>query len=151
MLEEAIYKFRTTGPMLLPEVIDNFWLGDIKMYEDYAILPYEVHNPQSLDRIIEMFDENADLAILYHLIPSVSTVFGHECCAYCFPVTERMFKINCKTGVDGLVHDLKVTLYNSIEVMYTDILEDLKLHENRGKFKIKRKHGEILNDFNCGL
>ena len=56
MLEEAIYKFRTTGPMLLPEVIDNFWLGDIKMYEDYAILPYEVHNPQSLDRIIEMFD-----------------------------------------------------------------------------------------------
>lgn len=39
MLEEAIYKFRTTGPMLLPEVIDNFWLGDIKMYEDYAILP----------------------------------------------------------------------------------------------------------------
>ena len=92
MLEEAIYKFRTTGPMLLPEVIDNFWLGDIKMYEDYAILPYEVHNPQSLDRIIEMFDENADLTILYHLIPSISTVFGHECCgrkSAVFGITHR--------------------------------------------------------------
>ena len=41
MLEEAIYKFRTIGPMQLPEVIDNFWLGEITAYEDYAILPYE--------------------------------------------------------------------------------------------------------------
>ena len=109
MLQEAIYKFKASGPMLLPELIDNYWIGEIKAYEDYAILPYEVHIPQPIDKVIDMFEMNADLAILYHLEPSVHTVFGHECCAYCYPVTERMFKINCKTSADGLIHELNVT------------------------------------------
>ena len=151
MLEEAIYKFKTNVPNVLPDLIDNFWLGDIKAYEDYAVLPYEVHNPVPIDKVISMFDDNADLAILYHLVPSIDTVSGHECCAYSYPVTERMYKINCKTGVDGLVHELKVTIYNSIEVMSSDLFEDLRLHRNRGKFKIEREHVEIMNDFNCGL
>lgn len=66
MLQEAIYKFKASGPMLLPELIDNYWIGEIKAYEDYAILPYEVHIPQPIDKVIDMFEMNADLAILYH-------------------------------------------------------------------------------------
>lgn len=151
MLEEAIFKFKTMAPSLLPELFDNFWLGDIKAYDYYAILPYEVHNPLPIEKVIRMFDDNADLAILYHLVPSNNTDFGHECCAYCYPVTERMYKINCRTWGDGLVHELKVTIYNSIEVMSSDLFEDLRLHRNLGNFKIKRKHVEIMNDFNCGL
>ena len=103
MLEEAICKFKTMAPSILPDLIDNFWLGDIKAYDYYAILPYEVHNPLPVDKVIRMFDDNADLAILYHLIPSNDTTFGHECCAYSYPVTERMYKINCRTRGDGLV------------------------------------------------
>ena len=106
MLQEAIYKFKASGPMLLPDLIDNYWIGETKAYEDYAILPYEVHIPQPIDKVLDMFEMNADLAILYHLEPTIETVFGHECCAYCYPVTERMFKINCKTSIDGLIHDL---------------------------------------------
>lgn len=151
MLQEAIYKFKASGPMLLPELIDNYWIGEIKAYEDYAILPYEVHIPQPIDKVIDMFEMNADLAILYHLEPSVHTVFGHECCAYCYPVTERMFKINCKTSADGLIHELNVTIYNSIELMSADLFEDLRLHEGRGTFRAKREHVQIMNDFNCGL
>ena len=147
MLEEAICKFKTMAPSILPDLIDNFWLGDIKAYDYYAILPYEVHNPLPVDKVIRMFDDNA----LYHLIPSNDTTFGHECCAYSYPVTERMYKINCRTRGDGLVHDLKVTIYNSIEVMSSDLFEDLRLHRNHGDFKIKRKHVDIMNDFNCGL
>ena len=26
MLQEAIYKFKASGPMLLPDLIDNYWL-----------------------------------------------------------------------------------------------------------------------------
>ena len=83
--------------------------------------------------------------------PSSATAYGHECCVYCYPVTERMFKINCKTHTDGLIHELYVTIYNSIEVMSADIFEDLRLHERRGKFIEKREHVQIMNDFNCGL
>ena len=39
MLQEAILKFRSSGPILLPAIIDNYWLGEIKTYEDYAVLP----------------------------------------------------------------------------------------------------------------
>lgn len=53
MLQEAIYKFKASGPMLLPELIDNYWIGEIKAYEDYAILPYEVHIPQPIDKVID--------------------------------------------------------------------------------------------------
>lgn len=151
MLQEAILKFRSSGPILLPAIIDNYWLGEIKTYEDYAVLPYAVHEPQPLEKVLDMFEMNADLAILYHIVPSSATAYGHECCAYCYPVTERMFKINCKTHTDGLIHELYVTIYNSIEVMSADIFEDLRLHERRGKFIEKREHVQIMNDFNCGL
>ena len=35
------------------------------------------------EKVLDMFEMNADLAILYHLEPTIETVFGHECCAYC--------------------------------------------------------------------
>lgn len=151
MLQEAIYKFKTSGPIILPDLIDNVFLSKTTSYEDYAILLYDVPKAQSMENVIEMLEMNADLAILYHLEPPVDTVFGHECCAYCFPVTERMFKINCKTHVDGRVNQVNVTIYNSIEVMSADLFEDLRLHEKRGTFRVKRKHVQIMNDFNCGL
>ena len=50
MLEEAICKFKTMAPSILPDLIDNFWLGDIKAYDYYAILPYEVHNPLPVEK-----------------------------------------------------------------------------------------------------
>ena len=61
MLQEAIYKFKASGPMLLPDLIDNYWIGETKAYEDYAILPYEVHIPQPIDKVLDMFEMNADL------------------------------------------------------------------------------------------
>ena len=56
MLQEAILKFRSSGPILLPAIIDNYWLGEIKIYEDYAVLPYEVHEPQPLEKVLDMFE-----------------------------------------------------------------------------------------------
>ncbi|MCS3208299.1 hypothetical protein NXX20_07710 [Bacteroides stercoris] len=52
----------------MPAIIDNYWLGEIKTYEDYAVLPYEVHEPQPLEKVLDMFEMNADLAILYHMV-----------------------------------------------------------------------------------
>ena len=54
MLQEAILKFRSSGPILLPAIIDNYWLGEIKTYEDYAVLPYEVHEPQPLEKVLDI-------------------------------------------------------------------------------------------------
>ncbi|MDB8923509.1 hypothetical protein PN604_21360, partial [Parabacteroides merdae] len=67
MLQEAIYKFKTSGPVILPDLIDNVFLCKVTSYEDYAILLYDVPKPQSMENVLEMLEMNADLAILYHL------------------------------------------------------------------------------------
>ena len=37
MLQEAIYKFKASGPILLPDLIDNYYLGHVTAYEDYSV------------------------------------------------------------------------------------------------------------------
>lgn len=56
MLQEAIYKFKTSGPVILPDLIDNVFLSKVTSYEDYAILLYDVPKPQSMENVLEMLE-----------------------------------------------------------------------------------------------
>ena len=58
-----------------------------------------------------------------------------------------MFKLNGITNASGLVDTLNVTVYESLELMSSDILQDLTLHKTRGHFLMKRDEAEIANDF----
>jgi len=151
MIEEAIYKFKTVAPMVLPGLIDNYFLGDISSFSDYAILPYEVARPLPLEQVVSILDE-ANYAILYHTVPDTSvvqTLFGQKCCAYSYPNLDQMYKINCQTSTDGLVHELNVTIYSSLEDFGVEVRKDLHLNENRGfTFLTRRSDGQIVNDFN---
>ena len=42
MLEEAIYKFKVSGPTLMPSLFDNYFLKETEECNGYAILTYEV-------------------------------------------------------------------------------------------------------------
>ena len=59
-----------------------------------------------------------------------------------------MFKVNVTTNGSGEVDSLLVTIYDSLEIMSTDLIQDLRLNEKRGDFKYKRDQAEMLNDFN---
>lgn len=150
MIEEAIYKLKVNAPMILPDLFDNFWLGEIKAYEDYAIVPYTVHNPIPMDKVVNLLDE-ANLAILYHIVPDrkkVQTDFGQKCCAYFYPSLEQMYKLNCQTDTDGLVRHIDVTVYDSLEDMVVEVRKDLHKNEERGAvFLTRRLDAQIMNDF----
>lgn len=150
MLEEAIYKFKVSAPTLLPEIFDNFWLRDIKSFEEYAILPYEVHKPIPLEKVVNLLDE-ANVAILYHIVPDkakVTTGFGQKCCAYFYPSLDQMYKLNCQTADDGLVHYIDVTVYDSLEDMAVEVRKDLRKNDREGAvFLTKRSDAHIMNDF----
>ncbi len=148
MLNEEILKFKGIAPLILPELINNTQLEEVSMYEDYAILPYDMQKPLSLEEVMDLFEDKMEMVILYHMIPSKQTDFGHTCCAYSNPSTERMFKINVTTNGSGEVDSLLVTIYDSLEIMSTDLLQDLRLNEKRGDFKYKRDQAELMNDFN---
>ena len=147
MLQEAIYKFQVMAPLLLPEVIDNALAEEVTIYEDYALLPYSLPKPITLDDLMDMFEDKMELIILYHIVPSEATDFGQACCAYSNPSSERMFKINARTNAKGLISDVIVSIYDSLEFMSSDVLQDLNLNESHGKVLFKRDVGEIVNDF----
>ena len=141
-------KFKVLAPLILPELIDNNQLEEVSLYEDYAIMPYNVQYPRPLEEVMNMFEDNMELFVLYHMVPSKQTDFGHTCCAYSNPSTERMFKINATTNGEGNVDTVQVTIYDSLEIMSTDLLQDLRLNEKRGEIRFRRNQAEIMNDFN---
>lgn len=150
MIEEAIYKFKVNAPVILPDLFDNYWLGEISSYEEYAILPYTVHNPIPMEKVVNLLDD-ANLAILYYIVPDHNVTdrsFGHRCCAYFYPSLEQMYVINCQTGTDGLVHHIDVTVYDSLEDMAVEVRREIRKHEERGAvFATRRQDAQIMNDF----
>ena len=59
MLEEAIYKFKVSGPTIMPSLFDNFFLKETEAYNGYAILTYEVHQPLPIDEVLNIMDSDA--------------------------------------------------------------------------------------------
>lgn len=58
-----------------------------------------------------------------------------------------MFKINGSTDERGMVSQIKVTIYDSLEHMSADVCLDLSLHCKNGFFKYMKPKEEVLLDF----
>ena len=58
-----------------------------------------------------------------------------------------MYKINVMTNGYGLVDQIRVTVYESMEFMGGDLCNDLELHSKAGSFKYKRPKYDVLKYF----
>ena len=146
MLEEAIYKFKVSGPTIMPALFDNYFLKETEECNGYAILTYEVNHPLPIDEVLNIMDGDAYMRILYFTHPNpkaVKTKFGQRACTYFMPEEQRNIKMK------GLVNTILVTVYGSIDIMYPDLLTDLRLNTN-GSMLVKehRNEAEVMNDFN---
>ena len=152
MLEEAIYKFKVSAPTIMPALFDNFFLKETEVYNGYGILTYEVHPPVPIEEVLNIMDGDAYMRILYYTHPnpkSVKTKFGQRACTYFMPEEQRNIKMNFSTNEEGLVSTIYVTVYGSIDIMYPDLLTDLRLN-TKGSMLVKDRRGEaeVMNDFN---
>ena len=59
MLEEAIYKFKVSGPTIMPALFDNYFLKETEECNGYAILTYEVNHPLPIDEVLNIMDGDA--------------------------------------------------------------------------------------------
>ena len=152
MLEEAIYKFRISGPTIMPSLFDNFYLKDTQECNGYAILTYEVHKALPIEDVLNIMDGDAYMRILYYTHPNpknVTTKFGQRACTYFMPEEQRNIKMNFMTDEKGLVRTILVTIYGSIDIMYPDLMIDLRLNtEGSMLVKESRDVAEVMNDFN---
>ena len=152
MLEEAIYKFKVSGPTIMPTLFDNYYLKETQEYNGYAILTYEVNHPLPIEDVLNIMDGDAYMRILYYTHPTpnaITTKFGQRACTYFMPEEQRNIKMNFTTDEKGLVNMILVTVYGSIDIMYPDLRNDLRLN-TIGSMVVKESRGlaEVMNDFN---
>ena len=152
MLEEAIYKFKVSGPSIMTSLFDNYYLKGTEEYNGYAILTYEVNPPVPIDDVLDIMDGDGYMRILYFTHPDPKTVktrFGQRACTYFMPEEQRNIKMNFSTDEKGLVGTILVTVYGTIDIMYPDLLTDLRLN-TRGSVLVKESRSEaaVMNDFN---
>ena len=100
MLEEAIYKFKVSGPTIMPSLFDNFFLKETEECNGYAILTYDVNRPLPIDEVLNIMDGDAYMRILYYTHPNpaaIKTKFGQRACTYFMPEEQRNIKMNFST------------------------------------------------------
>ena len=73
--------------------------------------------------------------------------FGLSCCAYSNPKYGHMFKINAATNVNGLCEQVYVTIYDSLDDMYGEILKELHNKRTIGKYLYEKSEASVMGDF----
>ena len=147
MLRQYFEEFMADVPEQLPQLIHKSWMKKPIIYDEYILLEFNFPQAFSLEDIMNMFEDQMELIILYHMVPSTSTSFGHCCCAYTNPAFGHMYKMNVMIDGNGLVNRVTVTIFDSLEFMGGDLCNDLELHAKTGSFKYRQNKFEVLSYF----
>lgn len=147
MLQKQIDEFITLSADLLPELFEKSKVGDSELYDDYALIHFTLEKGMSVAEIMDCLEDQMEMVILYHHVPTHCTEMGTSCCAYSDHNFGNMFVIHATAGADSLVHQLCVTVYSSPDTMLTRLQEDLHLHERSGTFEYKREVCNLFVDF----
>jgi hypothetical protein len=98
--------------------------------------------------LLDELDDNMEMIIAYHVIPTDATVHGEQCCAYSDPTIDYIYKINGITDDSGFCDTVYVTLYDSLEELGQDVIDELEkqLRQNN-EVVYSRPMREVLRDF----
>ncbi len=147
MLRHFVEEFLNYMPLQMPTLLDCTTMSKPKFYDEYALIFCPLPNGYDLEEVMDILEDDMELITLYHHIPSNQSKYKHSTCAYSNPGFGQMFKINAETDDAGMVQELKVTIFGSIDHLCTELCLDLTLHERNGYFKFKRSKDKVLLDF----
>lgn len=88
MLEQFCDDFLAVVPLQLPELLDKRKMEKPVKYDDYVLLTFQLNTPFTIEEVMDMLEDEMEMIILYHHIPSHQTEFGHSCCAYSNPPSD---------------------------------------------------------------
>ncbi len=149
MQKEQIDRFITLASLEMPELIAESLFQGAEIYEDYALLTFNLPKKFPMEELIDVLEDQMELVLLYHHVPSLDTPFGQRCCAYSNPRFGHMYKMNAQADDRVECDTLYVTLYDSLEVMGSELREELSRAMGSGKLLYALKEEELLKDFIC--
>lgn len=131
----------------LPDFLKEATMGDIDIYNGMAVIPFDLEEAIDIEEFMDILEDDLEMTILYHFRPSMSTNFGIQCCAYSGGSVGEVYKIHASTQAQGRVQTVTVTIYESFDLLCSDLISDLDRHENRGRFLSKRGEADVLAEF----
>lgn len=147
MLQLFYDDFLSFVPLQLPQLLDVTTMEQPQFYDDYVLLSFPLAEQYDLAEVMDILEDDMEMIILYHHVPSGATAFGSSTCAYSNPAFGQMFKMNARITDTGKADRIDVTIYDSLEFMCSDLCLDLKLHEQCGYFKYRKNKEELLAEF----
>ena len=147
MQKEQIDRFVTLAGLEMPALISPGKFQEAEIYEDSAVLTFLLPKVYPLEELIDELEDQMELILLYHYLPSTSTDFGQKCCAYSNPRFGRMYKLNATANGNIECDTLYVTLYDSLEIMGCELREELLKVIKNGHMLFARSEEELLRDF----
>ena len=117
MQKEQIDRFVTLASLQMPALVSQSLFQGAEVYEDYALLTFRLPKVYPIEELIDELEDQMELELLYHHVPSKDTPFGQRCCAYSNPRFGHMHKLNAQADDRMECDMLYVTLYDSLEVM----------------------------------
>ena len=91
MLQLFYDDFLSFVPLQLPQLLDVTTMEQPRFYDDYVLLSFPLSEPYDLEEVMDIFEDDMELIVLYHHIPSSATTFGCSTCAYSNPAFGQMF------------------------------------------------------------
>ncbi len=150
MITREVNKFMILAPLMLPKLIDCKKCQEPDITEDSAILYFNLNEPFPIGCVMDMLEDDMDLVLLYHGTKKDSPHI-HHCCFFASPKSgQSMYKINATTDSTGLVKDISVTIFDSIDVWEDELEVDLNTHIGKFDFIVSLSHQELLSIF-CKL
>lgn len=147
MQQEHIERFIMLASLEMPNLIVSTLFQGAELSDESTLLTFSLPQKYLLEELIDELEDQMELILLYHHIPSEDTIFGHHCCAYSNPHFGHMHKINAIADERCRCDTLYVTLYSSLEVMGVELRNELVETNKRGRFIYNRKMDELLRDF----
>ena len=89
--------------MQMPALMSRANYAGAEIFDGMAVLEFKLPKPCDVGDLLDEFDDQMELIILYHVIPSEATVMGHRCCAYSNPSFDYLYKVNGISDDNGIV------------------------------------------------
>jgi len=147
MLKHKIERFLTYISMQMPALMSRANYAGAEIFDGMAVLEFKLPKPCDVGDLLDEFDDQMELIILYHVIPSEATVMGHRCCAYSNPSFDYLYKVNGISDDNGICDTLYVSLYDSLESFGLDLQAELNDQTSKSKVVFARREEDLLRDF----
>lgn len=150
MIQNSIETFFESASKKMPDIISpsQELRNKREVYSDNAVVALAPKRPLTISEFIDHVDASFGMVMMYHHIRSRDTEFGQSICCFQEPGTGSMFQIDATCNSKGLITQIDVRVYSSLERMVSQLRDQLhRMNSVSGCFAYKIEEYELLSYF----